>query len=902
MSVSARLLWRQYGPPLLLLALVVPAYLSTLAPGVMAADAGEFQTRFFTLEPAHPTGYPLLIILGKVWVTLWPLGSVADRGNLLAMLFSVGTVLATYSVVVRLTRQRFAAFFAGLTLAFTPSIWFYSAKAGPYPFHSFLLCLSWLLLLRWQQGKGSLYAAAFVIGMGISHHRMFVFSLPALGLLILLHDPGLLRRGRQLALLAVLAVLPAASYVLLPLRGIWPLPRFLSHALLINSPMAGLAFRVRGLDAWSRRLREVVWPNLMQGVTLTGVILSLLGLGLSGLWRRRSRTARRRALLVSAALLLLVLAHLGFSLNYVIVPDDRRYYVPVDFALSVGLGLAAAWLLRRARHLSQPLAQWIWRGLLAVALLVLPAWQFQQHRPRGDQESGRFVDALTREGLEVIETNASIIAGPGFTTAYWYYQQVEGWRPDVTVHMNGITMGREQAIELIERGASVYFREPLYGLDRPDSGYAWLPFDQGGLERAVTQLPPPVWTAEADHSFGTGLRLTGAATSAAPLQPDTFVVLWLRWETEAHAPIADGARLSVWLEGAGGNRWWQQDVSWRKAAGSVGARGPVTTTHFLVVPAGMPPGVAQWHVQVYGDQDAWGERWRAKMPVDRPAAALSPDRFPLSHPLDAPWVVGPIAVLGHTRPEGALEAGGFLSLSLLWEAREAPAADWQMRLRIAGRDRHIETSPAPPASDYPTDQWQEGDLFLGHVAQRIPAHWPAGRYRLTLELHHPAGVAELDLGSVRVTERPVVRRKPRTTYAREDRLGDTIRLLGYDLAPQAVHPGETFNLTLYWQAQDTPDGNYKVFNHLIGADGFVAGQQDGLPGGSVVLSGEWLPGEVVVDRYDILVADEAPAGEYVLYTGMYRADDGWRMPAEDGTGQRWPNDMIALGTISVVAE
>jgi hypothetical protein len=135
--------------------------------------------------------------------------------------------------------------------------------------------------------------------------------------------------------------------------------------------------------------------------------------------------------------------------------------------------------------------------------------------------------------------------------------------------------------------------------------------------------------------------------------------------------------------------------------------------------------------------------------------------------------------------------------------------------------------------------------------------------------------------------------------AREDRLGEAVRLLGYDLEPRTVGAGETLHLTLYWKAIDTPDGNYKVFNHLVGADGVLVGQQDGLPGGSAVLTGEWLPGEVVVDRYEIQIQDDATPGEVVLYTGMYRSEDGTRLPAVDGAGQRWLNDMIALDTTSV---
>jgi hypothetical protein len=901
MSVLTRLL-RWYGLPFLLLALVVPMYLDTLAPGVMPEDAGEFQTCFYTLEPTHPTGYPLLVILGKIWVTLWPLGSVADRGNLLAALFSIGAVLTGYSAVVLLTRQPLAGFFAALALAFTPSLWFYSTKAGSYPFHIFLVGLAWWTLLRWQQGKGRLYPVACVVGMGLAHHRMFLMVLPALGLFVLLQDPTILRRWRQLAALALVAASPFLSYLLLPLRGIWPLSRFLSHALLINNPMGGLIFPVRGMDAWWQRWQEVVWPNLAEGLGPAGVFLGLVGFALLALWPRWPGLSRRERLLVSAACLLLMLTHVVFFLAYVIVPDDRRYYPPVDFALSVGSGLAAAWLLGQAQRLNRPILAWAWRGGLAMALLALPAWEAHQHRPIQDQEHGRFVTALTREGLAAVETEAAIIGSAGYVTSYWYYQRVEGWRPDVTVYMDGATIGREQAVALIEDDHAVYFRDPLYGLDRSDSDYAWLPFGQGGLDRALAHPPTPAWTMEANHSFGPDLRLVGAATSAVPLRPDDFVALWLRWESAAPVPETTG--LSVWLEDEAGRRWWQWDNPWRKAVGAITAKGVASTTHYLVMPAGMPPGRYRWNVLIYDAEGSQGSPWQAEAIIERPTQPLSPERFPLSHPLPEPWVVGPIAMLGHRRPQEPVMAGGSLSLSFLWQALDTPAADWQMQLRIEGAGHQEETPLSPLVQGYATRQWQAGDLFLGYVPLRVPANWPGGRYQLTLEVHGPQGMTAYTLKPLHVAERPVLRRVPHAhapgvMQRRADRLGEAIHLLGYDVEPQAVGPGETVNLTLYWQAVATPGENYKVFNHLVGEDGFLAGQQDGLPGGGAVLSSEWVRGEVVVDRYEIRVQEGSPPGEYVLYTGMYRPDDGLRLDAWDGANNRWLNDMIALDTVHV---
>jgi hypothetical protein len=887
---------RRYGPPAALVALVVIVYLNTLAPGVMPEDAGEFQTRYYTLEPAHPTGYPLLILLGKAWVSIWPLGSVAERANLLSLLLSAGAVLATYAAVFALTGQPVAAVLGGLGLAFTPSLWFYSTKAGPYPLHIFLLSLVWLMLIRWQQGQGRLYAPALVVGMGLAHHRMFVMSLPAMVLFVLLRDRGLLRRGRQLAVLSLLLVVPFISYLLLPLKGIWPLPRFLSHALLINSPMGKLAFPVRSAAAWWQRLRATVWPNLVAGVGPVGLLLSLSGfalLGFSSRWPRLRRSAGQQ---ICAGLLLTLVAHLAFSASYAIVPDDRRYYVPVDFVLAIGTGLAVAWLLAWAGRIRRTALAWTWRSGVAILLVVLPVWQFQRHRPTSDQAHGEYVSTLTRQGLAAVETDATIITTPGFTTAYWYYQQVEGWRPDVTVHMDGVTIGEEGVLELLDAGQPVYFRQPLYGLDRAGSGYLWLPFE-GGLDCALADAPAPEWTVEADHTFIPGIRLARAAASAASLVPDEPVLLWLDWEIDMLT--RENLSLSLFLEGLDGRRWWTWDRAWHQIVESEATGSRVATTHYLVVPAGMPPGQYTWVAQLSGEGLEGEMRWEADVPVMRARAALPASRFPLSDPLPAPWRVGAVALLGIRLSEGTPQAGGYLFVTFLWQAIEAPGGDWQMQLRLEGGGREAGTSVEHLMPAFPTSQWLPGDTFLGLAAMRVPADWPAGRYSLSEQLHGPEGSVARSLGFVHVEERPVLRRAPRIAHPRRDELGASIRLLGYELEPRTLVPGEVLHLTLYWQSIETPAGNYKVFNHLVGTDGFLGGQADGLPGGSLVLTGEWVPGEVIIDRYEVVMEEDAPPGDYTLLTGMYRPDDGYRLPALDGNGEHWPNDAIVVDVIAV---
>src|SRR5690606_28497308 len=83
--------WRWLGPLLVALALL-PVYLSTMSRTVGQADTFEFQVVAPQLGIAHPTGYPLYLLLGKLF-SLLPFGSVAWRIN-------VGTaVLATIALI-----------------------------------------------------------------------------------------------------------------------------------------------------------------------------------------------------------------------------------------------------------------------------------------------------------------------------------------------------------------------------------------------------------------------------------------------------------------------------------------------------------------------------------------------------------------------------------------------------------------------------------------------------------------------------------------------------------------------------------------------------------------------------------------------------------------------------------
>jgi hypothetical protein len=138
---------------------------------------------------------------------------------------------------------------------------------------------------------------------------------------------------------------------------------------------------------------------------------------------------------------------------------------------------------------------------------------------------------------------------------------------------------------------------------------------------------------------------------------------------------------------------------------------------------------------------------------------------------------------------------------------------------------------------------------------------------------------------------------PAVEYPLGTRLGDEIVLLGYDVAPEVVEPGQSVHLTLYWRANGPMAQTYTAFNHLVAPDGSLAGQDDAMPLHGAAPTTCWAPGEVIADTYVIPVDEAAAPGNYVLETGLYLLETGGRLPV-DGPGAT-SDGRIILATISV---
>jgi len=114
------------------------------------------------------------------------------------------------------------------------------------------------------------------------------------------------------------------------------------------------------------------------------------------------------------------------------------------------------------------------------------------------------------------------------------------------------------------------------------------------------------------------------------------------------------------------------------------------------------------------------------------------------------------------------------------------------------------------------------------------------------------------------------------------RFGDAIQLLGYELADDSVHPGETLPVAFYWRSSQRLQDNYSVFIHLVDEDGILQAQRDSYPGAGNVATSEW-PAETTlrdVHTVEIPVTARAPSSLRVE-VGLYDFATGRRLSVRE---------------------
>jgi hypothetical protein len=122
--------------------------------------------------------------------------------------------------------------------------------------------------------------------------------------------------------------------------------------------------------------------------------------------------------------------------------------------------------------------------------------------------------------------------------------------------------------------------------------------------------------------------------------------------------------------------------------------------------------------------------------------------------------------------------------------------------------------------------------------------------------------------------------EPQVQHADDVTFAGAYTLVGYDLAFDA--DAEQLHVTLAWRADDYTGAGYKVFVHLIGADGQPIAQSDAIPSAWQRPTQSWMLGEFVSDPHTLGVSRDALSAGGQLFVGLYSEVDGQRLLTSTG--------------------
>ena len=174
-------------------------YAAGAARTIYVGDSGELVTAVHILGIPHPTGYPLYVLLGKLWTLLVPIGSIAFRMSLFSA--ACAAPPAPCSTRSRAARPRTPSR-AARGAARSPSrrsFWGEANIQRVYALNALFVVLAptsagWLVTRRATPG---FIALAFVLcGLGATNHTFMGFFAIAFAVFAAGREPALLRRWR----------------------------------------------------------------------------------------------------------------------------------------------------------------------------------------------------------------------------------------------------------------------------------------------------------------------------------------------------------------------------------------------------------------------------------------------------------------------------------------------------------------------------------------------------------------------------------------------------------------------------------------------------------------------------------------------------------------------------------
>lgn len=504
---------------------VLLLYALTLAPTIVAGDAGELVTAAYELGVAHPPGYPLWTLLSHGFIALAGLdGDVAAKVNFFSAFCGALSCVLAYLLARRLGACRAAALGGGLLLGTSQQLWAQSVIAEVYALNLLLFMTCLWCLARWdrQRRRRWLLAFALLLGLGLANHHTIGILGPAGLAFVLWRNWRVILDWRTVVGSVLLFALPLSLYLYLPLASSaspymdWGQPRSLD-ALFEHISRAqykqSYEPQPRSATSFFFQFTQLTRDYLHQFSPAVGAaVLFLLPLALR---RRRGGWIPLAVLGAGMALALALVINTKFERQE--VEANQVFFIPVYACAAVLFAGELDVLIRRARAALRPHRAPKLMVLAVSGITLAPAGLAVAHNYAANDFSDYwYAEDHARNLLSTIERDGVIFpSGDHNTFPLIYLHRVERQRPDVTIADKYGYIEARQFPELAEEAEGAR-------LDRNQVIHHLLAKTNRPVYFTVKQALPPV---EGVRQTRVGM-LYRAARSDPPAEPSTY---WQRY-------------------------------------------------------------------------------------------------------------------------------------------------------------------------------------------------------------------------------------------------------------------------------------------------------------------------------------------------------------------------------------
>ncbi|QLG69843.1 MAG: membrane protein, putative [Candidatus Woesebacteria bacterium] len=434
-------------------------YLKTLLPDVGFWDTGEFQTIGYTFDISHPTGYPLYIILLKIFTSFLPIGNIAYRANLLSALLSIFAIYFVSKTIFIITKNIALSLFVPIILGTNPFLWSTSTRADPHTLHFFFVSLFIYIqsLIIIKKKHKMLYLLSLVFGLSLTNHLLSIFILPTFILTLLLIKIPLKKK----VITNALVFIPLLIYLIIPtiyhFKGAYTIDYNLKNPHNFVRYILGQDFSPQS----SFKISKDLFVNLANGVKLLEknmgrflFLTSIFGLVVFVIKEK-----------LALALPPLFLLNLFFSANYQNAVIERYFLTNLlllflSTAYLLNIFLRNLELIIRNKTGKFKFTNLGLNFLIALLLIAPIRDNILKNYKNINQSKNYHARNWATSTLNSLEPNAVIFSWWSYSTPLWYLQKVEKTRPDVLVINDGQNNWEEKAKYYLGK-RPVYFIEKI---------------------------------------------------------------------------------------------------------------------------------------------------------------------------------------------------------------------------------------------------------------------------------------------------------------------------------------------------------------------------------------------------------------------------------------------------------